>query len=185
MPSPALVSKHFPMSEFVAAGFPAAPTQLEMRLLQNLVTTILDPLRDDIGSPITIDGGSYRTEAKYEEMLGHYNPSPISDHFWGQPIPANTPEIKAEFGPYFYCSVGACDLTFPKGPTPQAVFDRIRTLKLPVGQCILEMNGSTVWVHVANPKELVYTPAFIQAMGLRRPQYLTSTDNGKTYQPVV
>ena len=173
------------MSGFIAAGFPAAPTPMQMFLLQSLVTTVLDPLREAIGRPIVIDSGSYRDEAKYQAMLAHYNPSPTSDHFWAQAIPAVTEDVKTVFGPFFTFGVGAVDVTFPQGPDLKTVFDRVRSLNLPVGQCILESSGpNSKWIHLSNPKQLCYTQPLLKALNMIRPQYMTSTDNGKTYQAV-
>lgn len=181
---PKLRSNFFTQEEFEAAGFPTAPTALETFLLRNLMIHVLDPIRSAVGSPCHIND-CYRSYTKYIKMQSSYNPSPTSDHFWGQAIPSSDPKTQERFGPYFCYGVGAVDIKFPNGPAIESVFALIRTLKLPLGQCILEVNGSSKWIHVSNPKTLCYSAEVIEAVGLAKVMYLTSDDNGKTYKAVA
>jgi len=178
-----LKSKFF-RQEFEAAGFPLAPTPLELFLLKNLMQEVLDPLREGVGVPVYVND-CYRSYAKYIKMQGTYNPSSTSDHFWGQAIPTSNPKDQARFGPNFCFSVGAADIRISSKLDIELAFAKVMGLNLPLGQCILESNGSSKWLHVSNPRTLCFSPAVIAAVGIGKVTYLTSTDNGKTYQAVV
>lgn len=178
-----LQSKYFALSEFEAAGFPVAPTPLEKFLLKNLVT-ILDPIREALGFPLHVND-CYRTEAKYQKlMLNGHHPSPTSDHFWGQAMPTS-PAQAPTYGPFFTMGVGAVDLGVGAADI-EAAFAKIRALKLPLGQCILEQSGpSSKWIHIANPKTLCYSQRVLDAVGLNPHKYMRSRDGGLTYEDVT
>jgi hypothetical protein len=187
---------YFAKEEFERHGFPADPSGLEIFLMRNLVFSILNPIRIAVGRPITIDD-CYRTSEKYDAMLLDklYNPSKTSDHFWGQTIPLVDPSLKAKFGPYYTFSVGAVDFRIPSAQDMTPLFEKIVSMDrvglVNTGQCILEAaydsdkKMTKQWIHISNPRTLVYTQTFIKKFGIVKAKYLVSNDNGKTYQAVA
>jgi hypothetical protein len=115
-----------------------------------------------------------------------YNPSVTSDHFFGKSILSKKNTRKIEFfGGEYYFSVGAVDLVGTKA-SPDEIFETCRKLarkgEISVGQVINERGSGSGWVHVSNSRKNIYDK--LSQMGYFReeePQFLTSTDNGRTY----
>jgi len=189
---------YFSKSEFESRGFPKKPTTLESYLLANLMYYILNPIRIKIGMPIMLTD-CYRSMAKYRDLKKRgYYPSPTSDHFWAQVIPTTRSRDVKKFGPQYHFSAGAVDFVCPRAGSLVGTFNVIRDLVnkniIDVGQCILETkyeikNGKKKmlkqWIHISNPKSLIYTGGFIKDMGIQKTKFLTSDDNGKTYKVVL
>jgi hypothetical protein len=164
--------------------------------MRNLVFSILNPIRIAVGRPISIND-CYRTSEKYDSMLldQSCNPSATSDHFWGQSIPLSDPLLKAKFGSYYTFSAGAVDFRIPSVQDMALLFEKIVSMDrvgvINAGQCILEAaydsnkKMTKQWIHVSNPRTLVYTQTFIKSFGINKTKYLVSNDNGKTYQAVA
>jgi hypothetical protein len=180
------MKNYFPMSEFIAQGFPANPSQFELFLLKNLRDNILNPIRAEIGKPCYLSD-CYRTIEKYLSLKKSYNPSPTSDHFFGQAVPTGRATDVKKFGSVFSYSVGAVDCYF-RGLNMDQVFKTVlemaRGLAIRPGQVILETNPATgfKWIHISNHKDLVYSDRFIYDFELLKNQYLVSTNNGRTYR---
>jgi uncharacterized protein YcbK (DUF882 family) len=96
------------------------PTPEVEKNLIALVEHILDPLREKWGKPIKVNCG-YRSPAVNKAVGGVAN----SQHVLGQ----------------------AADITTGTKESNKKLYELIKTLKLPVDQCIWE-NGGT-WVHIS------------------------------------
>lgn len=96
------------------------PSDEEIRNLTLLVDNILDPLREALGKPITINSG-FRSKALNSKIKG----SKTSQH----------------------CSGQAADIKIGSPEENKKLFDLIQKLKLPFDQLIDEYNFS--WVHVS------------------------------------
>ena len=187
---------YFAKEEFERCGFPKNPSDLEVFLMRNLVFNILNPIRIALGAPVSIND-CYRTVEKYKYMIssGSYNPSATSDHFWAQAIPLSDPLLRARYGTDYVFSVGAVDFHVPSIQDILPVFNKIismdRSGTIGVGQCIIEAAYDTEgkmtkqWIHISNPRSLVYSQSFIKDFGISKTKYLASNDNGKTYQAVA
>lgn len=88
------LSENFSLSEFVKSGYAEkygidnTPTQDELANIKKLVTTVLQPLRDEFGEPIIVSSG-YRCERVNNGIGGAKN----SDHKYGAAV-----DIKAKSG---------------------------------------------------------------------------------------
>ena len=88
------LSENFSLSEFVKSGFAEkygidnTPTQDALENIKKLVTTVLQPLRDEFGEPIIVTSG-YRCERVNTGIGGAKN----SDHKYGAAV-----DIKAKSG---------------------------------------------------------------------------------------
>jgi len=179
---------YFSLYEFTRKGFPEKPTPLEQYLL-NGITHTLNIIREDIASPITISD-CYRSVDKYHSMVARgYNPSPTSDHFWGQAIPTMRSKDIDKYGTYYTYSVGAVDFVVSKLDM-EIVFKKIINLskkgEIEIGQCILETNPkrNVKWIHISNSKDYVLNKDLISKLNIAKYKFLRSDDNGKTYQIV-
>ncbi len=124
-PMPAL-SKNFDLTEFTISqtaarsGIDNTPSHADAANLKRLVTTVLQPLRDKLGKPISISSG-YRSPLLNRAIGG----SPTSAHMAGR----------------------AADIHVP-GLTVAQVMKAVRDLKLPVDQVIDEF-GQWLHVGIA------------------------------------
>ena len=127
--------KYFTLKELTnsstatAKGIENKPGLIEEANLINLVTHILDPLREAYGKPITVTSG-FRSKALNQALGG----AASSQHMKGQ----------------------AADITGGSRKENRKLFDLIQKLKLPYDQLIFE-KGSVKegpdWVHVSfNPE---------------------------------
>lgn len=88
------LSENFSLSEFVKSGYAEkygidnTPTQDALENIKKLVTTVLQPLRDEFGEPIIVSSG-YRCERVNNGIGGDKN----SDHKYGAAV-----DIKAKSG---------------------------------------------------------------------------------------
>lgn len=118
------LSENFTLDEFVvtATGLENIPGPEDIENLRELVTNVLQPLREAIGLPIIITSG-YRSKA-VNEMIGGAG---TSQHVVGQ----------------------AADFKVP-GMTNEQIINRMRALKLPYDQLIDEVKGTSKWIHVSH-----------------------------------
>lgn len=139
------LGEHFLLREFLRSetaarlGLTLNPPAAVVAELERLVVEVLDPLRESVGQPVTILSG-WRPPWLNRKVKG----SKKSDHLTGR----------------------AADLIVA-GMTNKAVCERVRELRLPVKQAILEFppNG---WVHLS-----------IEAFGTSpRLQFLTAVKQG-------
>lgn len=78
------LSKNFRLSEFISSGFATkyqidnTPNEEELQNIQTLVTTVLQPIRDEFGEPIIVSSG-FRCERVNNGVGGVKN----SDHRFG------------------------------------------------------------------------------------------------------
>jgi len=174
-------------------------SNIQMEMVMNLALLILQPIRDflciyfkkDIA--ITIRSGiRFPSDVNRLRQAG-YNPSETSDHLFGNVIKLNSLENIRKYGKYHTYSVGAVDIVPMCGA--KEAWDILRSkfkigqgiISLPsgdvkIGQCILEKRNS-YWIHIANPASLIYSLSVANAF-LRKPDFLVSDDNGKTYKPI-
>lgn len=178
---------YFSDHEFERAGFPKNPSHVEKFLLDFLRGNILNPFRAYIASPVVIDG-CYRTEADFLRLVSvGRNPSQTSDHFWNQSMPSFRPVDFERFGKHFNYSVGAVDITTPKMNIEEA-FDAICALVqsgfLTVGQVIIEKSSTAKWIHISNPKKLLYSAEICSRLGFEDNRLMRSDDNGLTFSRI-
>ena len=118
--------KYFTIKELTKSTTPEqykidnTPSDEEIRNLTLLVDNILDPLREALGKPITVNSG-FRSKALNSKIKG----SKTSQHCLGQ----------------------AADIKIGGPEENKKLFDLIQKLKLPFDQLIDEYNFS--WVHVS------------------------------------
>lgn len=119
------LGKYFTLDEFVrtSTGIDNIPPPEVVERLKLLVRNVLDPLREALGKPISINSG-YRSEAVNDAVVGS---SKTSQHPKGE----------------------AADFRVA-GMTNQQIIDVIRKLRLPYDQLIDEQRGSSLWVHVSH-----------------------------------
>lgn len=121
-----IAMKYFTISELcksntaTSRGIDNTPTQSIVSNLTNLVTKILDPLREQYGKPITVNSG-YRSPRLNEAVGG----SSTSQHVYGQ----------------------AADITGGSVTENKKLFNLIVSMGLPFDQLINENNYK--WVHVS------------------------------------
>lgn len=179
---------YFSDSEFERTGYPAKPSHVEKFLLNFMRQFILNPIRAEINSPVVITG-CYRTEADFLRLASAgRNPSQTSDHFWNQSIPSFRPIDVDRFGKHFTYSVGAVDFVTPKMDIEKAfdaICELVRSGKIVVGQAIIEKNSSgNKWIHVSNPKKLLYSTELREYLGFEDNRLMRSDDNGLTFSHI-
>lgn len=109
-----------------AKGIDNTPNALQRTNLENLITNILDPLREAYGKPIYVNSG-FRCEALNKAVGGAKN----SEHLSGSAADIDVHSVKGN----------------------KELFDLIQKLNLPFRQLIDEKNMS--WVHVSyNPTDI-------------------------------
>lgn len=118
------LSKNFNLGEFVRTytGFENIPDQEHIAALQALVNTILQPLRDAVGKPISITSG-YRNPAVNAAVGG----SKSSQHMKGE----------------------AADFRIT-GMTNAEIIRIIQALRLPYDQLIEYNKKGSTWIHVSH-----------------------------------
>lgn len=179
------MKNYFKKSEF--KGLPAAMLPLQSFLFDNLLN-ILNIIRAEIGSPVVITSCA-RDIKKYKDMKkrGLY-PSPTSDHFWGLAVPCLEEKHKRIYGEYFTLSAGAVDIVTPRA----SVFQSFKLIvKLSIGEMIgpgqviyerrLEPTPAE-WIHLSNPRDLIFQESFLNEIGAKKQPYLFSKDGGESYQ---
>jgi len=120
---------------------------------------LLQKIRDKAGKTISISS-AVRSMSDYDRLKAQgLNPSPTSDHFYGQPVvlePSSSisavRSAYAKYGSPYKLSVGACDITCP-GMDIFEFFNLVLKMRydgeIKTGQLLLEKHN-TWWVHIAN-----------------------------------
>lgn len=173
--------EYFQQREFL--NFPAAPSALQQLLLENLRRN-LNVVRAALGVPITITD-CFRDLARYNHLIDSgYNPSAKSDHFWGVPVLLGNPADVKQFGNLFIFTAGAVD-TVP-GMDVLAAFKKIVALQragsVCFGQIIFERAGAKQWIHLSNPRSLIFDHNALVRLGVLPEVFMVSIDGGKSYQ---
>lgn len=167
-------------------NFPARPKPAQAYLFEFMRDT-LNIIRAYINSPIRITG-CYRTLNKYHALKkAGYFPSATSDHFWGQAIPTIRKQDRAKYGPYFIYSAGAVDFITPRSNI-RYCFQKIRELHkkgtIKIGQAILEKGKRADWIHLSNPRQLIFQSDLLDRVGAVKTTFLISENGGKTYKRI-
>lgn len=119
------LSPHFTLAELthsqIAArlGITNTPSEEAVANLQALCVTVLEPLRGRLGRPIVVDSG-YRSTTVNDAVGGVRH----SQHTVGE----------------------AADIVV-RGMAPRDLLELIRSLELPIDQCVVEFDQ---WVHVSH-----------------------------------
>jgi len=171
------LTPNFKLSEFIKTD----PTPYQESLLQ-LLADNLQKVRDML-QPYAVEGkkvsigisSGVRTEADYERLKAKgCNPSKTSDHLCGLQTTAKPTLGAADI------YVSNCKLSLKEIFTKIMYWDK--TLQVSFGQVIYEYNPArnSEWIHVGNDWNKIFQPGIT----VSRKKYLTSMDNGKTYQEV-
>lgn len=181
------LTKNFAVEEFTNGRLINDIPVVQMNMLKDLVTAILQPIRDALNVPCTVTSG-IRVASDYQRLLAQgLHPSETSDHYYGQAVLLQSVGKVNTFGPLYNYSVGAVDF-IPKMDLKTA-FDQISTMvrnaQINVGQLIYESGGGKYWIHVSNPQWHYFAPPFINTYYPNRPKILISSDAGKTYQVIA
>lgn len=176
---------YFQDSEFL--NFPAAPSALQRFLLEKLRDN-LNLVRFALGATMTISD-CFRDMKKYQDMIARgYNPSAKSDHFWAEPVPMTSPADRARWGNFYIFSVGAVDIV-PSMDVYQAfqkIVKMVRAGQVSFGQVIYECSAAgKKWVHLSNPRTLLFRPETLETLGVAKNPFLVSYDGGKNYRPYL
>jgi|GEM_PF-1523811 len=143
------VSEFFSYEEFTQSNY-GKPVfnKISKYLLENLCRNILDPVRRELGGPIVITSGIRDVIIMNGLKKAGYYPSSTTDHSFGDPT------VNA-YG------VGAADI-IPQGTCCEALFNTtcelFRRNRIRIGQCLWERQGGKEWVHIANPKSVLFSP---------------------------
>lgn len=176
------MKNYFAQKEFL--NFPERPSALQVYLFESIKKK-LNIVRHRIHSPIIITSFT-RTVKKYKSLINRgYHPSATSDHFWGEPILTLRRRDRLKYGKFFIFSAGAVDIVTPKIDT-EYVFSLIVKLqkanKVNFGQIIYERSERSEWIHLSNPRTLVFNLSFLQRIGAIKYPFLKSIDGGKSYR---
>lgn len=142
-------SEFFSYKEFTRSNY-GKPVfnRLSKHLLECLCQNILDPIRQEFGYPIKVTSGIRDINVMEGLRRVGYHPSTTTDHSFGDP------EVNS-FG------VGAADIRPFSWGTSEKIFniavDFINNSKdIPIGQVLWEQQGKHEWVHISNPKTVLF-----------------------------
>lgn len=145
------VSEYFTYEEFTRSkyGNPIF-NSLSKYLLKYLCLNILDPLRMQLDYPLLITSGVRDINVVKGLIRAGYHPSSSTDHSFGDP----------EFNPY---GSGAADIRpYAQGSCEEIfnlVVDFINHIpEFQIGQVLWERQGTSEWVHISNPKSVLFQP---------------------------
>ena len=149
------VSEFFNYEEFTRSNY-GKPVfnKLSKYLLECLCRNILDPIRKEFGYPILVTSGLRDINVMNELRRAGYHPSPTTDHSFGDP----------DFNPF---GVGAADIRpYNQGACEDIFKIAIDFLKnrsdFQVGQVLWERLDEREWVHISNPKTVLFQPDVAQ-----------------------
>ena len=144
-------SDFFNYNEFTKSNY-GKPVfnKLSKHLLECLCRDILDPIRGKFGLPILVTSGVRDIIIMKGLRDAGYHPSATTDHSFGDP----------EFNPF---GSGAADITpISEGCCEDIFLIAIRLIqnvsKFQVGQVLWERQGEREWVHISNPKSVLFQP---------------------------
>ena len=121
--------------------------KLSKYLLECLCRKILDPIRGEFGHPIIVTSGVRDIIVMNGLRDAGYFPSATTDHSFGDP----------EFNPF---GSGASDIRpYSKGSCEDIFRISVKLSEIvPIGQIIWERQGEREWVHISNPKSVLFQP---------------------------
>ena len=144
-------SEFFTYEEFTQSNY-GNPVfnRLSKHLLECLCRNILDPIRKEFGHPILVTSGMRDINVMNGLRDAGYFPSATTDHSFGDP----------EFNVF---GAGAADVTpYSEGCCEDIFLIAIRLIqnvsKFQVGQLLWERQGEREWVHISNPKSVLFQP---------------------------
>ena len=159
------------------------------RLLQNLAQNlqiVRSAMPENTSLHIT---SGLRAPADFARLKkAGYNPSPTSDHNFGNAVPLKINTVKyKKYGPTYNFSVGAADSVPVEMETIDLfhlAIDLTKKKKCRFGQVIYEKNPATgaEWVHFGGDTEYVFSDEIVKF--LNRIQFMESLDGGRSYKPV-
>ena len=143
------VSEFFSYEEFTRSnyGIPVF-NKLSKYLLECLCRAVLDSIRQEFGYPLLATSGIRDINVMKGLIAAGYHPSTSTDHSFGDP----------EVNPF---GVGAADIRPYGQGTCEDIFRIAVKLSesVPIGQILWERQGDREWVHVSNPKSILFQPA--------------------------
>jgi len=141
------VSPHFKYAEFTQSNFGEVRfNRLSEFLLKRLCLNILEPIRFTFGHGINISSGIRDINIMNGLRAAGYHPSATTDHSFGDP----------EYNPF---GVGAADLVPIEGSCEELFLTawELRNRNVHFGQLLWERQGQREWVHISNPKTVLFT----------------------------
>lgn len=165
------------------------PGEYQRMLLQNLAQNlqiVRSAMPENTSLHIT---SGLRAPADFARLKkAGYNPSPTSDHNFGNAVPLKINTVKyKKYGPTYNFSVGAADSVPVEMETIDLfhlAIDLTKKKKCRFGQVIYEKNPATgaEWVHFGGDTEYVFSDEIVKF--LNRIQFMESLDGGRSYKPV-
>ncbi len=147
-------SDFFNYEEFTVSNY-GKPifNRLSKHLLECLCRNILDPIRKEFGHAILVTSGLRDINVMNGLRNAGYFPSATTDHSFGDP----------EFNPF---GSGASDIRPYGQGTCEDIFRIAVKLgeSVPIGQILWERQGEREWVHIGNPKSVLFESKFIVPM---------------------
>lgn len=189
------LSNDFWLQEFTTKGW-GELNFADRFMLRSLCQDILQPLRVYLGLEfgkevaLNVTSGMRTLDDFYRIKSQGYCPSPKSDHFFSRCVPVVDEGVRERFGEYFSFAVGAADVV-PGGVKTEEAFEciidglRSQRFKIKFGQIIHEFGRYSGWIHLSNPKGLVYSTNAIESLGFEGDGVVkASPDSGKSYYVV-
>ena len=151
-------SEFFAYEEFTQSNY-GNPVfnKLSKYLLEYLCQNILDPIRREIGHPILVTSGMRDINVMEGLKRAGYHPSTTTDHSFGNP----------EVNPF---GVGAADLVLKENNCEKLFTlscQLFRINRIWFGQCLWEKQNNQEWVHISNPKTVLFHPEVARMVASR------------------
>jgi len=144
------ITDHFRYEEFIVSSFGQPQyDKISQYLTQQLCLFILEPIRIECGYATRVSGG-IRDKQVFDGMnAAGYYPSQTTDHSFGDP------EV-------FSQGVGAADIQPVRAGSCKDIFEKVLLMEKEMkffrfGQVIWEWQKNAEWVHISNPKEVLFT----------------------------
>jgi len=165
------VSDYFSYSEFTRSNYgkPLFNT-LSKYLLERLCRNILDPVRREFEYPILVTSGIRDINVMKGLLRAGYHPSTITDHSFADPEVNPFGAGAADIRPF---GQGGCEDLF------RVAVELNKSNLITFGQLLWERQGDREWVHVSNPKSVLFQPAV--AVLISSPLTVGYGLNGKYY----
>ena len=165
------VSEFFSYDEFTRSNY-GKPVfnRLSQYLLECLCRDILDPVRREFGYPVIVSSGIRDVNVMRGLLAAGYHPSSTTDHSFGDPEVNPLGVGAADIRPY---GQGSCEDIFC------IVAELNRSNIIEFGQLLWERQGDREWVHLSNPKTILFAPEV--ASILASPLKIGYCLNGKYY----
>ena len=154
------VSEYFTYEEFTQSNY-GNPifNSLSKYLLKYLCLNILDPLRIQLEYPLLVTSGIRDINIVKGLIRAGYHPSSSTDHSFGDPEFNPFGSGAADIRPY---GQGSCEEIF------SIVVDFINHIpEFHIGQVLWERQGDSEWVHISNPKSVLFQPEIAKMVASR------------------